>query len=309
MIKSASKLFTLLTLAIFSTVVVVGISYYTVQQFMFAGDRIFYGKKQSDLAAEIGSELLRRNDVSQVSIDTEDGMKLSALLFKRNNAKANLVLCHGYKGSKEFMYAYINLFKDFNILLFDFRAHGKSTGYITSLGCHEYKDVIAASNFLRKQTPSQKIPLILLGISMGGASCLKAMEVNSSIADCMIIDSTFSNLEKMFLRGYYLRVKLPYYPFFPVIRGMFHYFGRCDIKKMSTTECVKSIKNPILFIHSCTDTFITPENSVQLYAHAQHKRTRLWIGPKCRHGWLHTYHPKLYKKKVDKFLGKTIFKK
>lgn len=276
---------------------------------MFAGDRVFYGKKQSDLAAEIGTELLQRDDVSQVVITTEDNMRLSGLLFKRNNAKANLVLCHGYKGSKEFMYAYIDLFKDFNILLFDFRAHGKSAGYITSLGCHEYKDVIAASNFLRKHSRASSIPLILLGISMGGASCLKAMEMKADVADCMIIDSTFADLEKMFLRGYYLKVRLPYYPFFPVIRGIFHYLGNCDIKKMSTTECVKSIKHPILFIHSCNDSFITPENSVQLYAHAQHNKTRLWIGPKCRHGWLHTYHPKLYKHKVDKFLGKTIFKK
>lgn len=297
-----------ITTFILSIIIIFGISYYTVQQFTFADDRIFYGKKQSELAAEIREELLRRPDINRISFKSIDGVTLSGFLIKRPNATANLILCHGYKGSKEFMYGYVDLFKHCNILLFDFRAHGESEGIITSIGCHEYKDVIAATTLLKQTIENKQLPTILLGVSMGGAASLKATEENPNLTDAIIVDSTFSDLEKMFLHGYYLKVNLPYYPFFPVIRSMFHYLGACDIKKMSTINCVKKIKKPIMFIHSCDDNFIKPYNSVELFSHAISQKTKLWIGPKCRHGWLHSYHPQLYKYKVEKFLNKALFK-
>lgn len=268
---------------------------------------MFYGKKQSELATEIRTELLKRSDIEPVAFTSSDGLNLSGFLLRRPNAIGNLVLCHGYKGTKEFMYNYLDSFSNYNILLFDFRAHGQSTGHIISLGCHEYKDVIAATRFMKQAIPDKKIPTILLGISMGGASSLRAVKEEPALADALIIDSTYSELEKMFLRAYYLRVNLPYYPFYPIIRSMFHYLGDCDIKEMSIINCVKNIKQPILFIHSCTDSFIKPSNSVTLFSYALNPKTKLWIGPKCRHGWLHTYFPKFYKAKVDRFLGKTVF--
>lgn len=283
-------------------VVILAISYYTISQFTFVGDRVIYGKKQSAIAAEIRQELLQRKDVERVTFKTSDGLNLVGFLFKRPQAKANLILSHGYRGSKEFMYGYLDIFSEFNILMFDFRAHGESAGAVISLGCHEYKDVIAAVQFMQEKTKlDQPLPLILLGISMGGAASLKAAEMESDVCNALIIDSTFAELRTIFTKGFSIRTGLPYYPFLPVIKTMFHHFANCDIQHMSPLESVKKIKQPILFIHSCNDTFIRPENSLQLYTNALHNRTKIWIGPKCRHGWLHTYYADLYKRKVFKF--------
>lgn len=284
---------------------VMGISYYTVYRFVSAGDRIVYGTKLSTLTLDIRDELLKRTDVQTVTFDTSDDFTLHGLLFARPKAQANLVLCHGYQGCKEFMYGLIDMFPTYNILAFDFRAHGQSPGSTTSIGCHEYKDVIAATDFMKNY--DKNIPLIVLGISMGGASALKAAEMKQDLCDALIIDSTFSELKTMFLRGFMLKVKLPYYPFFPLARAIFHYVNNCDIHNMSPFESVKKITQPILLIHSCNDKFINPENSLQLFSVAQNKSTRLWIGPRCRHGWLHTYHAPMYQKKVLRFLNQTVF--
>lgn len=293
-------IFTVLTLLL-------SFSYYTTQRFVGAGDRVIYGVTQSAIAKEIRDELLKHADARAISFPSIDGIKLSGIHFKRANAKGNVLLCHGYRGGKEFMLGLLKVFPDFNVLMFDFRAHGQSDGYYISLGCHEYKDVIAGVRYLEKNSKPD-IPTVLLGISMGGSSCLKALEHESNLCDALIIDSSFADLRKMFLRGFSLKVGLPHYPFFPLLRTMFHYCANCNVRKMSPLESLKKVKQPIFFIHSCNDAVIPPENSLNLYARAHHKEKKIWIGPRCRHGWLHTYFPHTYQKKVRKFLRKSVFK-
>ncbi len=292
---------------IFTTLtLLLSFSYYTTQRFAGAGDRVIYDVKQSKLAQQIRIELLKHADTQAVRFKSLDDVELSGIYLQRKNAKGNVLLCHGYKGGKEFMFGLLKVFPDYNILTFDFRAHGQSKGLYISLGCHEYKDVIAAVNFLKKNS-TQNLPTILLGISMGGSSCIKAIEHEPNLCDALIVDSSFSDLRKMFLRGFAIKAGLPHYPFFPLMRTMFHYCANCDVNQMSPVQSVKHVKQPIMFIHSCDDVFIPPEESLKLYAHARHKKSKIWIGPRCRHGWLHTYFPYHYQKKVHKFLQKTVF--
>lgn len=132
------------------SMVVLGISYYILRELTFVADPLIYGKKQSELAQEIRTELFKRSDIQKVSYFSRDGLLLAGYLIKREHAQGNLVLCHGYRGSKEFMYGYIDMFPQFNILMFDFRAHGQSEGMVISIGCHEYKDVLASVDFMKK---------------------------------------------------------------------------------------------------------------------------------------------------------------
>jgi fermentation-respiration switch protein FrsA (DUF1100 family) len=124
------------------------------------------------------------------------------------------------------------------------------------------------------------------------------------MCDALIVDSTFSDLRKALERGFSLKSGLPHTPFFTVVVAMFKYFGACEIEAMNTAEAVEKVTIPIMFIHSCNDSFLKPSNCMRLYEHAGSKIAKLWIGPKCRHGWLHSYYTDLYKKKVLKFLKK-----
>jgi pimeloyl-ACP methyl ester carboxylesterase len=287
------------------TVIVVGTSYYALRKLTYAGDRIVYGKKLSALTQEIRSELLKRPDAREVTITTDDNLRLSGLLFKRPHAQANLLICHGYKSAKEMSYTFIDLFPNWNILLFDFRAHGLSEGSVTSIGCNEYKDIVAAAKFLREQTNEyNNIPFILLGLSMGGAASIKAAALEPHLCDTLIVDSSYSSLETTMYKAFAVRSGLPTYPFFPVIKMMFLYVADCDIHTMCPAEYVKTIKQPILFIHSCNDDYVSPKNAVRLYANALNPLSKIWIAPHCRHAWLHAYRKDSYKHKILKFVKK-----
>ncbi len=297
------------TLLGISFVIVFGISYYALRQFTSVGDIAIYGKKVSELTQEIRSELLKRQDLAQVKIPSSDNLTLSGFLIKRHNPTANVIFCHGYRSTKELIYAYIDLFPDWNILMFDFRAHGQSEGSMTTIGYHEYKDVIAATQFMHeavKDTSAKTLPFIILGLSMGGAAAPKAIEHEPGLCNALIIDSTYAHMDKTLSKVFSAKSRLPSFPFFYLVKTMFHYTANCNIHAMQPADTVKNITQPILFIHSCDDSYIPPKNSIELYANAHNKKSQLWIGPSCRHGWLHSYHSAQYKQAVSTFLKQTF---
>lgn len=284
---------------------IIGISYYAMTQFTFAGERIIYGKKLSELTREIRAELLKRPGVKEVTFTSEDKITLAGIMVTRPNARANVVLCHGYKGTKELMYAYVDLFPHWNLLLFDFRAHGQSEGTITSIGYHEYKDVIAAVKFMKSErgrATNQQLPLVIMGVSMGGAATLKAVGNEPDLGNALVVDSTYAELDQTMFHVFSLKSSLPSLIFYPVMKTIFQYYAHCDVASMCPVEYVKSIKQPILFIHSCDDNYILPSSSVALYANAKNRKSQLWIAPHCRHGLLHSYRSSLYQKHVYSFL-------
>jgi pimeloyl-ACP methyl ester carboxylesterase len=288
---------------IIAIALVLGISYYTVTKLVFPSDYVAYGASQSALVKELRDELLKRHDITQVNFKNQDNLRLAGFLIKRPHATANLVACHGFKGNKEWLYGLIDMFPNWNILLFDFRAHGQSDGNITSIGCHEYKDVIAAAGFIHTATINDgKLPLVLFGISMGGASIVKATESDPNLCDVLIVDSSYANLYRIVLHTFALKSGLPFYPFFPVVKYMFEYFANCSLNNMNLAKSVKTIQKPILFIHACNDAFTSPSHSIKLFRNAVNPQSSIWIGRRCRHGLLSSYYTDLYKQKVIDFM-------
>jgi pimeloyl-ACP methyl ester carboxylesterase len=281
--------------------IILGISYYALKKLTFAPrDYIIYNSNISHITRELRSELLHIDHTKEVSFFSKDGIRLSGIFVQRERPKANLVVCHGYKGTKEFLYPYIELFPEWNVFIFDFRAHGQSDGRITTIGCLEYQDVSAAAHYIAHNAP--KLPLFILGLSMGGAASIKAVEHEPTLCDALIIDSSYARLDSTVQRVFCTKANLPHYPFLPIIRAMFHYLTGCNLKDMNPVKSVRSIQQPILFIHACNDTYIPPKNAVALYANAQNKNSELWIAPHCRHIRLHSQHARLYREKVLSFI-------
>ena len=296
-------------IALVSCLCIFGISYYATYQIIHPSDYAMNGKNQSSLAREIRSELLTRPNYEAVSFKSHDDITLSGILVLRKNPTANLLVSHGFKGSKEFGYGLCAMFPDWNILLYDFRAHGQSSGTLTTIGVRESYDVLAAAHFLRNTTTSKynkKLPLIALGMSMGAASTLRAAELDPAMCDIIVADSAYADLSTVIKDVFSRYAGLPHYPFFPIAKRLFHYLSDCTMEEMSPVKSVGKIKQPILFIHSCADKFIIPENALKLYINASNRTSKLWLGPACRHGSLHIYHSEHYKKRVNSFVFKHL---
>ncbi len=284
------------------------ISFFVFKKLIFPSDlTLRNGKKESQVASEIRSDLLTRKDLNLVSFRSKDGIKLSGIYVKRNNPVGNIVLAHGFQSCKEFVSSIIDMLPEYNILLFDFRAHGKSGGRFRTLGCHEYKDLFAAVDFLKDKTKpnkafSRKLPLYIIGISMGGAVAIDALAKRQDLCDGLVVDSSFSNLEDVVYNAFRVKAGLPAYPFAPITIRMLNFVTSSDMSKICPIESVKTIDKPILFIHSCIDDVVKPQDTLNMYANSKNTKSKLWVGPVCIHGHLRRKYPNDYKNKLRRFL-------
>lgn len=292
-----------------SFVLVLGISYFAMSKLVFPVDlKGKNGKLQSEVSKQIRTNLLKKEDTRFVNFVSKDGLKLSGILTKRNNPKANIIVCHGYQSRKEFVADFIDMFSDYNVLIFDFRAHGQSSGKLRTIGCHEYKDVIAAAEFLNSNTKKNKLipnklPTIILGSSMGGSAALKAVELEQNICDALILDSSFADLNNVIYNAFKAKSGgLPVIPFVPILKKMVNLLGSCKVEEMKPLESLKKIDKPILFIHSCVDGIVPPNDSLLMYSECLNPKKKIWIGPKCKHAGLRKEFADLYKSKINKFL-------
>jgi pimeloyl-ACP methyl ester carboxylesterase len=101
-------------------------------------------------------------------------------------------MVHGLNRSRIEMVKRVPFVHDagWNALLFDLRHHGESGGAATTFGAKEKKDVEAAASLARERSPG---PVVLWGVSLGGASVVLAAAEDPTIAG-VICDSSYRSL-------------------------------------------------------------------------------------------------------------------
>ena len=138
------------------------------------------------------------------TITTPDGEHLLAWYLRAQQPIASAVFCHGNTGNVtnfvEMMPAL--LAAGINILLFDYRGFGKSSGRPSLHGV--VSDGISAAR-LHDTIRPPNLPTILYGYSLGGA--IAAQVLRSHPFDGLILQSTFTTLPEL-TRVLYPRIPL-----------------------------------------------------------------------------------------------------
>ena len=103
-----------------------------------------------------------------------------------------VVLMHGVKGNRLAMLRRARLLhtEGFSVLLFDFQAHGESTGTRITFGRLEGLDAAAAVAFVRQRLPNERIGAI--GSSLGGAAALLGPEPLA--VDALVLESVYPDI-------------------------------------------------------------------------------------------------------------------
>jgi fermentation-respiration switch protein FrsA (DUF1100 family) len=180
-----------------------------------------------------------------VTIQTEDHIKIHGWLIKSPSAASTLIFLHGNAGNIGDRLGKIDLFNrmGLNILIIDYRGYGKSDGRPTEMGA--YKDAVAAYDYLKARDDMKGQNIIGYGASLGGAI---AVDLGAKRAlSCLIVDSTFSSALDMAKRIY------PFVPSF-LIRT-----------KLDSMAKIKKIAIPKLFIHSVEDRTVPIALGRKLY--------------------------------------------
>jgi pimeloyl-ACP methyl ester carboxylesterase len=133
----------------------------------------------------------RQGDRAGGGLTTSDDIRLAGWYIPAGNGMGptgpTVILAHRYEGNKSTMLAQAALLHDdYNLVLFDFRNHGQSSGDQTTQGTREQQDVRTVVDWLdRHKGPRQ---IALLGVGMGAVSALAESIADDRIA-AVIMDS------------------------------------------------------------------------------------------------------------------------
>jgi pimeloyl-ACP methyl ester carboxylesterase len=124
-------------------------------------------------------------DGSCMAFTSNDGMDLQGVWIPATDSDKAVIILHGHGGSYDYdLYRAPALQQaGFNVLLFDFRAHGRSEGKRMTYGFDEQRDVLGAIKFLHLQGMHH---IGLLGFSYGG---MVAMLVTPNCPDIQAVIS------------------------------------------------------------------------------------------------------------------------
>jgi uncharacterized protein len=187
-----------------------------------------------------------RLEFADLWIDTEDGERLHGWWVRTAQPLVGHVLfCHGNAGNvgDRVLGAGVLCAAGFDVLLFDYRGYGRSSGRPTEEGT--YRDARAAQRALLAQPGVEPDRVIYLGESLGGAVALR-IAVESPPAG-LVLQSTFTGVRA---------VSRVHYPWIPAALVPDAYPSRALISRLSA---------PLLVLHGERDEIVPVAHARELY--------------------------------------------
>jgi esterase/lipase len=257
-------------------------------------------------------------------------------VYYNKKAKANILLCHGYMISKEDMNILRFLLNEYNIISFDFRAHGENiASQYCTLGCHEKYDVMAFANYIKNEEKLKNLPLFVYGFSMGAVASILAQSESKDLFVGAIWDCPFQSTNyltemalkniKWIINGYNIDIPIKKiiqkYIYNKSTQASIQYvlklFTTLDstgintcIKNISPINALSHIDIPFLLIGCFNDDKAPADSILSMYKnHAQNTYARCWISSGRRHFDSFFLHPEQYIYEIKKFINLVLDKK
>jgi len=182
----------------------------------------------------------------EASITTADGEVLGAWWIPARNPSGTVLFCHGNGGNISTCLEAARLINSMglNVLLFDYRGYGRSTGSPSEEGT--YRDAAAAWDYLVRVRGVRPETIVVWGKSLGGAVAARTAAEYKPAA--VVIESAFTSIPDLVSdMGY------------PILSRC---FSGCS---HDTLAWVRRLEVPLLVIHSPQDEIVPFSHGRVLY--------------------------------------------
>jgi pimeloyl-ACP methyl ester carboxylesterase len=221
-------------------------------------------------------------------VTASDGVKIAGWYIPAAGASASaatVVLAHGNGMTKSEMLSWAEpLHAAYNLVLFDFRNHGQSSGENTTLGVQEMRDVRAVIDWL--ETSKAPSSIAVLGVSMGGAAAIDEAADDERVA-AIILDSTHATLvsaleAQLASRGFPLALPGSW----SILLGGLLRTGE-DLSVADPVQAIARIGDrPVLIVTAGQDEAVGPRDGEELMAAGVQEGAQIELKtcPAARHG-------------------------
>lgn len=244
----------------------------------------------------------------EISLTASDGLVLKGWFVPAaSGSSKTIILCHGWGANRGdiFSSSTFLLENGYNILTFDFRAHGESQGRYTTLCNKEILDFEAALQFLKNHKPRQSQKIGVLGVSMGSAVAVVGAAKFPEVLAC-VAENPFCSPSRVIVRYAKLFYNVPKYPLMPITLAFVRLRTGVALDKNAPLRHVARISpRPLLIIQGANDLRMPAFEGQELYVAAE-KPKELWMVPGADHGEAHSVASVEYENRVLGFLQKYV---
>jgi hypothetical protein len=205
-----------------------------------------------------------------------EGVVLKGWLFRATGERrGTIVYLHGVADNRASVVGVAQRYvpRGYDVLAYDSRAHGDSSGEACTYGYYEKRDLMKALNFL--QAP----PVAIIGVSLGAAVAIQTAALDARVASIVSI-STFSDLRTV------ASERAPFFASAANIRdalALAETQGHFVVDEVSPLKAAAHLSIPVLLIHGAEDHETAPAHSERVYK-ALAGPKRLVLLPKTGHG-------------------------
>lgn len=200
-------------------------------------------------------------EAEEVWLTTEDGLRLISWEVKADDPRGIVIFLSGiHNPSVTAYFGHAKMMADngYSSLLIEMRSHGRSEGSKIYVGTREYLDTKAGVEYIKSQPAYKDLPVIVFGVSMGGATAINSIGEIPDI-DGLISVSAFSSWEDAFCdnmigMGFPPIAAKMEKPFVRLYMGLEFGFGSIRISPVN--EIKKLDGRPALLMHSTEDSQI-----------------------------------------------------
>ena len=273
----------------------------------FVRMRIMNGAPLRDAVAALsaGAKALEEREHTVVSIKGHDNEELIGHYYTRKDAKRVVIAVHGWRSSWSRDFGIISEFLDTlecNVLYVEQRGQNASGGQYMTFGLHERYDCRAWVKWLNKTVNVMRLPIYLIGISMGASTVLMASgqrlpeDVKGIISDC-----AFTSPHDIWAYVIKEKMRLTYRIRSVMVNDMLKKKAKV-YTEYSTIDAMRDNRVPVLFIHGTDDKLVPVEMTYKNYIACTAKK-ELLVVPGADHGVRCSVDPERYRRALSAFFA------
>ena len=230
-----------------------------------------------------------------------DGVTLRGWYIPAEDVVKTIIVCSGANGSLDAdMPVAVWLHEaGFNVLLFNWRAHGQSEGEVVTLGFNERYDLIAAVQFAKAQGAER---IGVLGFSMGGTVAIDTAAVYEDI-NAIVADSPFVTIVSAVAGG--LIERGPHKDLAYLLARLLLITAcvrtQLNLFEIDVTHWIKRIApRPLLLIFGEQDV-VVPSAEIDLAFSQAREPREIWRVPEAAHRAIQLQQPDEYRRRIIEF--------
>ena len=217
-----------------------------------------------------------------------------------------VVLAHGYGGncSQWLPFASVLHRAGYELLLFDFRGSGTSSGRNSTFGLRESQDVIAAVRFISGLPSVDSKRIAVMGTSTGGVAATQAA-LSTPLIKLVIAESAYPDLASVITRQF----SMGHWPFSwlaVAYKWTFEMGYRADADAVRMDDTLRSRKDLALLLVNGDQDQLAPWDDLAELVRVAPERTKRVIIPGAGHSACYAAAPELFETVILSFLAQHL---